>query len=130
MNKNTNYEITNETCGFISQHNIHNGNLILLIDVHLDGYNERVLMEKSFFIGSKEFYKLVANLKISNIKKYDDFNKLDGVGIFAEIIRLEDGTHAIGKVTLDEEYWEYCRAEKMMKEFRQYMKQMEGTANE
>lgn len=98
----------------IYDHDFYKGYLILLIEVNLNGHDECTLMEKSIFIGSNEFYKLKTDLRIGDINKYDDFNQLDGIVVFGEIKRLSNGTHVIGQITLDEEYWEYCKEERQV----------------
>lgn len=154
MNNKEKYDVDYETSGFISKHYIHNGNLILLLDVYLDDYNEHTLMEKSIFLGGKDYFNLLTELRLDEINQYDDLDQLDGIGVIAEIIRLDSGIHAIGEITLDEEYWEYCREcyacddcdycdgncddcedcyeyeGHTMERFLQYMKEMEGNANE
>lgn len=116
----------------LSNHVIHNGYLILLIDAYLDDYHEWMLIEKSIFIGSEEFYDLLAGLKIGFISEYEDFDKLDkvfdkldGFGILAEIIRSNSGTHAIGKIILDMEYLENCQNICSIERFYRYITQNE-----
>lgn len=97
----------------IYQHEIYDGYLILFFLVNFS--NEYLLLEKSIFIGSTEFNKLKTVLRIEDTEKCDNLDKLDGVGVLLDIIRLENGTHAIGQITLDEEYWEYCQKERQAK---------------
>lgn len=110
MNKNV-IEYVKEC--YIYNHEIYNGYLILFFEVNFN--NEFLLLEKSIFIGSTEFNKLKTELRIGDTDQYDDLDKLDGVGVLLDIIRLENGTHAIGQITLDEEYWEYCQKERQAK---------------
>lgn len=116
-------------CGFIYSHAIYNDRLILLVNVDLDVYNEELLMEKSLLIGGEEFNELVSDLKIGDTMQYD-LNKLDGIGIYAEIIRQPDGIHTVGRITLDEEYWQYCRSRDDLELHRQYCQEMRNNTHE
>lgn len=103
----------NYVSALIFKHEIYDGYLILFFLV--DFCDEFLLLEKSIFIGSTEFNKLKTELRIEDTEKCDDLDKLEGVGVLLDIIRLENGIHTIGQIALDEEYWEYCQKERQAK---------------
>lgn len=86
--------------GIINDYEIYNGNLVLSIEVHYEG--ESMFLEKSIFMGSNEYNELKNELGLGDINQYHDLDQLNGMGLFVDVIRLENGIHTIGEISFNE----------------------------